>query len=158
MNKKVEHTDRITGEITEHDPGHRRRIRDEFINDLGQEMPDPRPMSPPVGYIKQPSIFDLVRDQVARAHLLHAQDREFETFEDNDDFDIPDDPADPTSPWENDFDPPWSEVRSAIEADRAKKAADAANSIIPATPTSPPETKPTVPTTGSEPVAKQDIP
>lgn len=152
--KTKEFNDPITGELVEHQPPERLRIRNQFIDPLGREIPDPRPMAPPVGYQRQPSIFDLVRDQVARANLLHAQDREFETFEDNEDFDIPDDPTDPSSPWENDFDPPWSEVQAAIAADRAAKAPKPA----PDDPARPPEPKPPSPQPLVPGVAKQDIP
>lgn len=130
--KTVVHQDPITGEITEHDPGRRYRIRDYFLDDLGREIPDPRPLQPPIGYKKQPSLFELVREATAREVALYAANREPETFEESDDFDIDDD-IDPHSPWENDFDPPWSEVKQAIEASR--KAATE----------SPPDPKPTVP-------------
>lgn len=159
MTTKIIHvTDPVTGEIETVDLARRVRIRDTFLNEAGQEIPDPRPLAPPVGYIRQPSMFELVRDQVSRQLALNAGDREFESFEDNEDFDIPDDPADPTSPWENDFDPPWSEVSAAIAADREKRAADAANSITPASATSPPAPKPTDPPVAGGGLAKQDIP
>lgn len=118
----VEHTDPITGEVVVLELPPRVRARDDFIDDLGREIPDPRPMQPPIGYKKQPSMFDLVRDAVRREHALYAANREPETFEDAEDFDVDDD-FDPQSPWENEFDPPWSEVRAAIEEERKKAAA-----------------------------------
>lgn len=136
--KTVEHTDPITGEVIDHDPGHRVRIRDAFIDDLGREIPDPRPVQPPVGYKKQPSMFELIREATAREVALYAANREPESFEDSEDFDIGDD-IDPSSPWENDFDPPFSEVRRAIEEHRAETARKASES--------PPEPKSTVPET-----------
>lgn len=114
--------DPITGEVQEHTPGQRYRIRDVFLDDLGREIPDPRPLQPPVGYKKQPSMFEVVREAVSREVALYALNREPESFEEAEDFDIPDDPLDPHSPWENEFDPPWSEVRQAIEEDRKRKA------------------------------------
>lgn len=120
----------------------RPRIRHHFLDAHGREITDPRPMAPPVGYIKQPSIFELVRDQVQRELRLHAGDRDFETFEENEDFDIPDDPIDPHSQWENDFDPPMSEVRQALEdnrkaAEAGKQPAEPAEPARPAVPPTP---------------------
>lgn len=130
--KVVEHTDPITGEIADIVTPPRVRARDIFLDDLGREIPDPRPMQPPIGYKKQPSMFELIREATAREVALYAAGREPETFEEADDFDIDDD-VDPHSQWENDFDPPWSEVRQAIE-DNRRQAAE-----------SPPQPKPTVP-------------
>jgi len=128
----VEHCDPVTGEVITL-PEHRRvRIRDVYIDDLGREIPDPRHMQPPVGYKKQPSMFEMIREATKREVALYAANREPESFEESDDFDIDDD-VDPSSPWENDFDPPWSEVRRAIE-DNRRKASE-----------SPPEPKSTVP-------------
>lgn len=118
----IEIVDPIDGEITLHEPAERVRIRDRFLDDLGREIPDPRPMQPPIGYKKQPSMFELIREATAREVALYAANRSPETFDEADDFDIDDD-VDPHSPWENDFDPPWSEVRAAIQADREARAA-----------------------------------
>ena len=141
--KSVEHTDPITGEIVTHDPGVRPRIRDVFIDDIGRELPDPRPVQPPVGYKKQPSMFELIREATAREVALYAANREPETFEEADDFDVDDD-IDPHSPWENEFDPPWSEVRRPIEEKRREEAETKARKAS----ESPPEPKTTVPKTG----------
>lgn len=150
QSKTVIHQDPISGEITDHDPGRRYRLRDDFLDDLGREIPDPRPMQPPIGYKKQPSMFELIREATAREVALYAAGREPETFEEADDFDVDDD-VDPHSPWENDFDPPWSEVKQAIQAERDRVAAQ-----------SPPEPKPTVPQPAPEafpdgqPIRKRD--
>lgn len=116
--------------------GARVRLRAVYLDDFGREQPDPRPMSPPVGYKKQPSIFDLQRQQIALHHRLYAEDREFESFEESEDFDVDDD-VDPTSPWENDFDPPMSEVRQAIEAHKAAQKAAEQPLTSPPSPTPP---------------------
>lgn len=142
--KSVAHTDPLTGEVTDHVPSPRYRLRDYFLDDLGREIPDPRPMQPPVGYKKQPSMFELIREATAREVALYAAGREPETFEEADDFDVDDD-VDPHSPWENDFDPPWSEVKQAIQAERDRVAAQ-----------SPPEPKPTVPPGPTPPPPKGD--
>jgi len=59
---------------------------------------DPRPVAPPVGYEKQPSMIDVIRQQVAQASKM-AEEEGFETVEEANDFDCPDDPF-PTSPYE----------------------------------------------------------
>lgn len=97
------------------------------LNPKGRERPDPTPMQPPIGYKKQPSMVELVRQAVRDEHLrrdLNAAG--METFEESEDFDIPDDPVDPTSRWENDYDPPAAEIRREVETAKAKKAADEA--------------------------------
>lgn len=69
----------------------------------GREVPDPTPMAPPVGFIKQPSMIEnirnLVRSEALRQAALTAG---AETFEEAEDFDVDDD-IDPTSPYEQNF-------------------------------------------------------
>lgn len=68
-------------------------------------VPDPRPLEPPVGYKKQPSMVEVVRNMVRSESLRQAAlSRDAETFEEADDFDVGDD-FDPTSPYEEIFDP-----------------------------------------------------
>lgn len=144
----IEYTDPITGEINELVPEARIRIRNVFIDDLGREIPDPRPMAPPIGYQKPLSMVDLVRQQIQREMALYASHREAETFEDADDFDVGDaDDMDPHSQWENEFDPPWSEVRAAVEADRAQREAQRASPTPPAAPS--PAPSPAAPSAAS---------
>lgn len=84
---------------------------DTSLDEHGREILDPVPMAPPLGYSRQPSLVELVRDMVRGEHLRRAaleDDKDdFETF---DNFEIPDDPGDPHSRWENDFDPPVKEL------------------------------------------------
>lgn len=150
--KKIDITDPVTGEVSELVPENRRRIRDVFLNEGGAEIPDPRPLSPPVGYNRQPSMFEIVRAQVRQAELDRDRDLP-ESFEEAEDFDIYDDPIDPSTQWENEFDPPWSEVRLAIEADRKKRA-----ETPPESSKSPPDPKPEAAQGVVPPLAKQDIP
>lgn len=97
------------------------------LNARGQEIPDPTPMAPPVGYKKQKSMVDIVRDMVRSEHLrrdIAAQG--FETFEDADDFEVGDD-YDPKSPHELDAEyVPASELarraREEMERDAAAHA------------------------------------
>lgn len=64
------------------------------------------PIAPPLGYIKQPSITERIRDMVRSEHLRReAESAGAETFEEANDFDILDDPVDPHTPYEAVFDP-----------------------------------------------------
>lgn len=97
---------------------------DTLLDEHGREIPDPVPMAPPVGYTRQPSLVELVRDMVRSEHLRRAAEADdkddFETF---DNFDIPDDVPDPSTRWENDFDPPVKELLK--EGDKALKSKSA---------------------------------
>lgn len=78
------------------------------LDDQGREIPDPTPMAPPVGFVKQAHLWETLRmKQLIRSEALAmmAEREGFESFEEADDFDIPDDPIDPTSPYEDVFDP-----------------------------------------------------
>lgn len=62
------------------------------------------PMAPPLGYVKQPSIAERIRDMVRSEHLrLAAEAAGQETFEEADDFEVGED-FDPHSPFEENFD------------------------------------------------------
>lgn len=82
-----------TGELSETHP------KGKPLTPGGAEILDPTPMAPPVGWFKQPSMFDHIRAMIRQAQL----DQEVESFEDADDFDVGDD-YDPTSPWEQEHD------------------------------------------------------
>ena len=69
----------------------------------GREVFDPTPVAPPVGYVKQPSLFEQVRDMVrGEALRLYADAQDMESFEEADDFDVDDD-YDPRTPYEQTF-------------------------------------------------------
>lgn len=72
------------------------------------------PMAPPVGYKKQPSMVDIIREQVRSHHLaVAAEQAGMETFEEADDFDVGDpDDALPLSEYEAIFEPPAEAVSS----------------------------------------------
>lgn len=76
-----------------------------FLNVLGQEVPDPTIVDPPLGYVQQPDLMELMRRMIRNQLSQAIEDTEFETFEEADDFDIDDDPVDYTSPYEEYFDP-----------------------------------------------------
>lgn len=103
--------DQETGEI----------VQDEF----GRELVDPTPMAPPIGYKKQPSMVEMVRNMVRSEHLAReAAMMGKETFEQADDFDIPDDPLDPSTPYENEFDPPVRELVKVGQEEVKRKEAE----------------------------------
>lgn len=100
-----------TGEITQ------------VQNSSGQEIPDPTPIAPPIGYKRQPSIFEQMRQMVLSDRLAaEASAAGAETFEEADDFDVGED-IDPRSGWENDYDPP---IRQVLD-DGAKALAERLN-------------------------------
>lgn len=80
-------------------------LRPTRLTDSGREIPDPVPLAPPVGYRPQPSMVDIIRQQIRSAQLAQeAEAAGLETFEEADDFDVDDD-FDPSSPYEEIFDP-----------------------------------------------------
>lgn len=102
----------------------------------GRLVPDPVPVAPPIGYKKTPSMVEIVRDMV-RSERLAAEARAMgrETFEESEDFDAGDDPPDLESGFENDFDPPLTELLKA--GDESLKAKAASSSKVPAEPAKP---------------------
>lgn len=78
------------------------------FDENGHEVLNPTVMAPPLGYKKQLSIAEQVRQQIRSMKAL--QDDEPETEEEADDFDIADDPVMP-SRWENDMVPSIKETR-----------------------------------------------
>lgn len=90
----------------------------------GSEVLDPTPMAPPIGYVKQPSMVEIVRNMVRSEKLaLAAAEAGMETFEESEDFDVGDEAEDLLSGFENEFDPPISEVREAVEQARREREA-----------------------------------
>lgn len=104
------------------DPTYDAETGEMIVNEKGQEVPDPTPMAPPVGYVKQQSLAEQIREMVRSEKLrMEVEAQGLETFEEADDFDVGDD-YDPLSPYENDFDPPISELAAAGEQSLAEKA------------------------------------
>lgn len=126
-----DHVDSDTGEVLDH-KGRR-------LDALGRELPDPSSLAPPIGFVRQPPLHELIR-QMVRSEALRqeAAAYDFGSFEDEDDFDV-DDEYDPTSPWENEFEPPnppdATSSQSAAEAtvlqDQSAAAAEAPVSDAP---------------------------
>lgn len=101
------------------------------LNPDGTPILDPVPLAPPIGYKKQPSMIEIVRDMVRSERLAReAAAAGHESFEEAEDFDIEDDPEYARSQWENEFDPPLEELlkagREKIAADEAARAAKVA--------------------------------
>lgn len=95
------------------------------LNASGQLVPDPTPMAPPVGYKKQPSMLDIIRDQVRNVGR-EAERLGYESFEEADDFDVSDDPE-ISSPYEVDVEAeiPVSILRQRM-FEQGRDAAEAA--------------------------------
>lgn len=100
--------------------GSPRMPADEYLKKLesrglgpdGRQVPDPDPMQPPIGYVKQPSMVEIIRQQV-RDHLdAYARQEGHETFEESEDFEFEDEPE-MKSGYENDTEPPLEELLSA---------------------------------------------
>lgn len=77
------------------------------LDEHGYELMDSVPVAPPLGYKKQPSLADQIRDMVKGELLrreVEAQGKE--SFDEADDFDVDDDDTyDPSSPYEEVFEP-----------------------------------------------------
>jgi len=110
---------------------------EERHNENGEEILDPTPMQPPIGYKKTLSLAEQIRQQI-RLHKLDLEDNAItETDEEADDFEVGDD-YEPLSKHENDHIPPIAEMKKkaaeinarikeaqrkkAIEEHEAKKA------------------------------------
>lgn len=87
----------------------------------GREVPDPVPVAPPVGYHRQPTMVEHIRNLVRSEHLRQAAEAAgLESFEDADDFDVPDDLV-PVSAYEvpDDLEPPASLRKKKDAAEKA---------------------------------------
>lgn len=82
------------------------------FNEDNQEILNPTPIAPPVGYKPTLSLVEQIRQQV-RMHK-HMEDTEPESEEEADDFDIVEDPI-VESRWENDMIPSIKETRKRIK-------------------------------------------
>lgn len=104
---------------------------DIYLDEFGRERPDPTPMAPPVGYKRQPTMAEIIRQQIQSQRLAdEARAMGKETWEEADDFDIGDD-YDPTSPWEEQFDPVGYAPGALQRHEAAFQAAQAARAAPP---------------------------
>jgi len=97
----------------------------------GREILDPVPMQPPLGYKKQVSLTEQIRQQVLQHHRTLA-DMEPESIDEADDFDVNDEYGIPVSRWENDYEPSVAELRNKMLAE--KRAAVEAAQLQPPAP------------------------
>lgn len=71
---------------------------EEYLDDKGREMPSGVPMAPPIGYRKQPSLHEQIREMIRGEKLrMEAEAAGYETFEEADDFSLGDDDEPQTS-------------------------------------------------------------
>lgn len=84
--------------------GRAERKRFGALDANGAEILDSTPMDPPIGFNPQPSMFDIMRAQMAQYHADLAK-QGYETPEEADDFEVEGDDFDPHSPYEHNFDP-----------------------------------------------------
>lgn len=114
--------------------------RDLRLDELGRENPDPRPLAPPLGHVKQDSLQDLMRQMIVSHQLAQeAAAVGAETFEEADDFDIGDD-YDPTSPYEQEFEGGLLPDPEPSSSESPSEAAAAASPAQPESPSSEPGT------------------
>jgi len=77
-----------------------RQKKEKRLTKEGREKLNPKPMAPQIGYKKQQSIADRVRDMVRSERLkMEAEMAGAEPFEEADDFDIPEDRVEPPTPY-----------------------------------------------------------
>lgn len=105
----TEYLNRRTGEIVD-------LPKDKLLTPDGKEIPDPKPLAPPVGYVKRDSLAEQIRQMVLGEKLAQeAAAAGAETFDEADDFDVGDD-YDPRSPYEANFDPMTPEEAAALRS------------------------------------------
>lgn len=93
------------------------------LDQEGREVLDTTPIAPPIGFKEQPSMVEYVRDLIRSEKLrMEAEEAGYETFEESEDFDVDDDVG-IFSQWENDYDPPISELQEAVSQERSNKQA-----------------------------------
>lgn len=79
-------------------------------NEKGEEVLDTYKRQPPLGFKKQPSLYDQIRQQVRLAKILEDE-AIAETEEEADDFEVGDD-FEPLSKYENDHIPSVKELKA----------------------------------------------
>lgn len=121
------------------------------IDENGREVLDGTPLSPPVGYMRQPSLAEQIRNSVRDYKLMQklAGDDDIETFEEADDFDVDDD-VPVNSPWEETFDSDGNSNFEPIAEVNKKEAAKNAAVKAKSTPPQPAPQAPTEPAQGDK--------
>lgn len=107
-----------TKQLIEERPVHKHQNRTDQgkLTPDGREILDGTPIAPPLGFIKQPSLHELMRAMVLEHHRLREAGQDVETFEEADDFDVDDDDEPSrSSPYEANFDPIGEADRAALQ-------------------------------------------
>lgn len=81
------------------------------FNERNEEILNPTPMQPPLGYKPSLSLVEQIRQQIRT--FKNLDDNEPETEEEADDFEIDEDPV-MESRWENDMIPSIKEARATL--------------------------------------------
>lgn len=114
-------------------------IKGKPLTPLGQEVPDPTPIAPPIGYQRSKPLAEQIREMVRSEQLRRElEGTGAETFEEADDFDVGDDFEDntPETPYEAVFEPPVSP--DPPQAPTPAPPPVASPATAPAAPTAPP--------------------
>lgn len=104
--------------LIEERPVHKHKSRMDIgkLTEDGREILDPTPIAPPLGFIKQPSLHELMRAMVLEHHAAIARGQDPESFEEADDFDVDDDDEPHRhSDYEHNFDPIGEADRAALQ-------------------------------------------
>jgi len=84
-------------------------------NKNGEELLDPTPMQPPLGYKRTPTLSEQIRMQVMQMKHDLLTDKDIaETEEEADDFEVGDD-FEPLSQYENDHIPPIGVLKARVK-------------------------------------------
>lgn len=98
------------------------KIKKAGLDQAGHELVSSKPMQPPAGYKKQPSLAELVREMVQSEALRRQAEADgAETLEEFEDFDVEDDGEILRSPWENLHDPSLAELQAIGQAELDRK-------------------------------------
>jgi len=95
--------DAIAKVASDLEPLREESVQARYLDEHGREKPNPTPMAPPIGYRRQPTIAEQMRQMIQLASLEAAQ-AGAETEEEANDFDVGED-MEPNTPYEHDFDP-----------------------------------------------------
>jgi len=89
-------------------------------NELGEEIIDPVPMAPPLNYKREPSLHEIVAQQI-RSSKIREWESQFgpESEEEADDFEIEGD-TEPMSKYENDHIPSIKILKQQVEEIKAE--------------------------------------
>lgn len=100
---------------------HSPKSSSERFDEYGRFIPDARPMEPPIGFKRAPSLSEQIREMVRSEQLQRdLRDAGVETFAEANDFYIEDEPdSHPMSGYENDEDTPLERLLAARAAAEA---------------------------------------